>query len=229
MIIPTFKKEIPYFYDLDTKGIAHSYQNSPPGYSEAQTLFTFKYEGLLDEFNFIGQEQKDYVWTVNPPFFIVEGQGTNTIKCEQIPLLTKEREQIIYVNKTPIYRDLKYSDLNLKISRWEESINLYYRQGPLWKIDGNTNPKINTIETYTIIPLYNQKGSPPKNITNNNSYSFNIKNGKVVKFYGDTPPHGNPIVDILWYDKGTSYISFYSAWQNETLKFPNTLNVYVSD
>lgn len=225
MIIPTFKTVKPYFYDFDDKGLAHSYQDEPPGYSNPKILYTFKYEGLVDRIN----KPKDYIWTVNPPFFIVNGQGTKNITLQMIPELTKERESILNVIRNLTFRDLKYSELNIKVLKWDETLNLYYRQGPLWKIEGNRNPKKSKIETYKIIPQYDQSGFPPKNKTNINSYSFMVKNGKVINFYGGTPPNNYPIVDILWYEKGPSYLSFYSAWENETLKFPNTLDIYVSD
>lgn len=49
----------------------------------------------------------------------------------------------------------------------------------------------------------------------------------MVKFHGNLPPNGNPMIDILWYNPGTAYIAFYSSWLDEPIKFPNTLGIYV--
>ena len=225
MIIPGYNiNDVIYYFDFDDKGLNHSYPNTPPGYSNPQIIYDFHYEGLVTKL----PGAKNYIWAVNPPFFILSGQGTSGITCELIPMLVKDREEIKTGPRKLQYRDLKFSELNLEIGRWKETLNLYYKQGPLWKIDGNRNPKINSTETYTLIPQYNQTGYPAKYTTDPNSYSFNIKNGKVVKFHGGIPPNGNPMVDILWYQSGASYLSLYSCWTNETVKFPNTMNIYVS-
>lgn len=208
-------------------GLEHSYQNEPPGYSEPQSLFYFHYDGIFNT----RPGTRYYNWTVNPPFIIVSGQGLSAITCQLLPQLNTEKEPIVNaLNLT--YVDYKYSTLTLKVGPWEETLNLYYKQGPLWKIEGNKTPIINegekTIETYTLIPQYNQIGYPPKNETNPDSYSFKIKNGKVIKFHGGIPPTNKPMVDIWWYEKGSGYLSFYSAWKNESLKFPNTINIIIS-
>jgi hypothetical protein len=206
-IIPTYnERDIVYYFDFDDKFLAHSYPNTPHGYTEPQILYSFYYEGFLTE-----------------------------LPGAKLPILSKNQEEIIYGARKLVYRDYKFSVLNLKIEyvgkagEWYEAFNLYYSQGPIWKIQGNKNPKLNTIETYTIIPDYNQIGNPPKNSTNPNNYKFNLKNGAVVKNYGDIPPRGNPKIDILWTEKGSGYLSFYSSWTNEKLRFPNTLSVYVSE
>lgn len=49
-----------------------------------------------------------------------------------------------------------------------------------------------------------------------------------MNFYGGTPPHGNPMVDIFWYETGSTYLSFYSSWTKETTTFPTTMSIYVS-
>lgn len=225
MIIPLYDSK----FDYDDKGLPHSYTKAPPLYSEPQTLYSYTYDGFMN--NMPGD--KVYTWKVNYPFEILSGQGTKTITVQQFPILTREREPIVKTN-TATYRDLKYSDLDLNINGLKESMNLYYRQGPLWRIDGNKSPiikystdgKPNTIETYTIIPLYNIKSS--NNIINTESYNFVIKNGLVLKVYGDNPPLGNPKVDILWHTKGQGYISFYSSWKDDYVKFPNTTHVIIS-
>jgi hypothetical protein len=226
MIKPNYNKnDVPYYFDFDDKGLSHSYPTTPPNYSSPQIIYEFSYEGLIDQL----PGPKNYIWSVNPPFYILTGQGTKTITCELIPQLNINNDQILKPNTKISYKDYKYCELNLQIGKWKETLNLYYKQGPLWKIEGNKNPKINTVETYTLIPQYNQTGFPPKNSTDPNRYNFNIKNGKVTKLHGGIPPTGNPMVDILWYQSGSSYLSFYSAWSDEPITFPNTISIYVSE
>jgi hypothetical protein len=132
--------------------------------------------------------------------------------------------------------ELKSSVISLELGKWQEGTIIYYKRGPKWKIEGNTNPKIRfnngkivqNIETYTIIPEYDQTGNPPHCSTLPDNYSFKIKNGKIMNFYGGTPPHGNPKVDIFWYDSGPAYLSFYSSWTKEETTFPTTMDIYVS-
>lgn len=221
-IIPEYDK---YFIKEDI--LAHSYPNNPPLFSSPEILYYFHYEGFL-----LGtQWGKNFNWSIEPPFYIVAGQGTSRIACELIPKLTTQQEPIKTGSRQLIWRDYDFRELNLELGtagKFKSTLNLYYKQGPLWKIEGNKNPKINTVETYTLIPQYDQTGHPPKNTTDPNSYSFNIKNGRVVNFHGGIPPIGNPLVDILWYQSGPTYLSFNSTWTNEVVKFPNTINIYVS-
>lgn len=227
MIIPLYDPKFEY----DDKGLQHSYPETPPSYSEPQILYSFTYDGFMN--NLPGN--KIFNWSVNLPFLIVSGQSTKIITIQQLPILTREREPIINTS-TVSYRDIKYSDLNLDINGVKCSMNLYYRQGPLWKIEGNKSPKITyssdgkpqTIETYKLIPQFNTNGNPPKNIINTESYNFVVKNGTVVKLYGNNPPNGYPLVDILWHTKGSGYISFYSSWDDDYVKFPNTTSIIVS-
>jgi hypothetical protein len=228
MIIPTYNiNDIEYVYDFDNNGIAHSYPNTPPGYSNPQILYSFTYDGMLKN----TQWCKNYTWKVDPPFHIISGQNESKVTCQLMPMLTKERENIIKGIKR-----LNYSELNLTLGTWKETLNLYYNKGPYWKIEGNKSPiikyssngkPIESIETYTLVPLYDQSGVPPKYSTDRDSYSFNIKNGKVMQFYGTNPPLGYPKVDIFWYLPGPAYLSFYSAWSDYSVKFPNTLDIYV--
>lgn len=234
-IYPTYNiGDKTYYYDVDDKGLPHSYPEQPPGYSEPQRIYQFEYTGFVTK---IPNWTQNHIWTVDPPFFILSGQGTSIITCELMPKLLKDREPIKIGPRKLKWRDIKFSELNLQIGKWKETLNLYYKQGPLWKIIGNNNPKLSydqygkverKIETYTLIPQYDQTGYPPKNETDPNSYSFDIKNGMIISFYGDTPPKGNPKVDIFWFDSGPTYLSFYSAWKGETVKFPNTIDIYVS-
>ena len=220
MIIPTYNiNDIEYKYDFDDKGIAHSYPNTPPSYTSPQILYSFHYEGFLKN----TQWDRDYTWTVNPPFFILSGQNDHVITCELIPSLNIAEEQILTGDRKLMWRDYNYCELNLKMATWEETLNLYYKQGPRWKIEGNKIPKLNSVETYTLIPQY----QTDKYSTNPITYSFNVKNGKVMSFHGGVPPNGNPMVDILWYGSGSSYLSFYSSWSDESTKFPNTLGILV--
>lgn len=222
MIIPEYDKN---FTKDDI--LAHSYPNNPPGYSDPEILYYFHYEGFLTG----TQWGKNFEWSVEAPFYIIDGQGTSRISCQLMPNLIKNQEPIKTGARQLIWRDYSYRELNLQVGtagKWKGTLNLYYKQGPLWKIEGNKNPKLNSIETYTLIPQYDQTGYPPKNTTDPNSYSFNIKNGKVMSFHGGTPPNSYPMVDILWYQTGASYLSFYSTWTNEVVKFPNTTNIYVS-
>ena len=236
MIIPSYNiLDVVYYFDYDDKGLAHSYPVTPPGYSDPQVFYNFHYEGFLKNTIY----DKNYTWTVDPPFHIISGQNTSGITCQLMPKLEKEQEKIITGARKLAYRDYKFSELNLQIGKFKETLNLYYKTGPLWKIVGNTNPtltyspatgRINqNIETYTLIPQYDQSGVPPKNLTETTTYSFNIKNGKVMQFYGTNPPNGYPMIDVFWYSPGPAYISFYSSWKGETVKFPNTLGIYVTD
>jgi len=219
MIIPTYNiNDIEYVYDFDNNGIAHSYPNTPPGYSDPQILYSFTYEGFV----LSKPGPKNYTWTVDPPFHIISGQNSAKVICQLMPMVTKTREPII----SGITR-LNYSELNLTLGSWKETLNLYYKQGPYWKIEGNKTPTLKSTETYTLIPQYDQTGQPPKYSTDVISYSFNIKNGKVMQFYGTNPPYGYPKVDIMWYGTGSAYLSFYSAWSDYSVKFPNTLDIYV--
>lgn len=228
MIIPSYNiNDIEYVYDFDNNGIAHSYPNTPPGYSDPQILYSFKYEGFMT----LRPGPKTYTWSVNPPFHIISGQGTIKVTCQLMPMVTKEREKVI----SGIPR-LDYSELNLSVDKWKETLNLYYKKGPYWKIEGNKTPiikyssngkVIETIETYTLVPQYDQSGVPPKYSTSIDSYSFNIKNGKIMQFYGTNPPLGNPKIDVFWYSPGPAYLSFYSAWSDDLIKYPNTLDIYV--
>ena len=231
-IVPTYnERDIVYYFDFDDKFLAHSYPNTPQGYTEPQILYSFYYDGFLNDL----PGAKWCTWSVDLPFIIVSGQSESIVTCQLLPVLSKNQENMIYGARKLSYRDYKYSVLNLKLDysgkagTWEEPFNLYYSQGPIWKIVGNKFPKLNTIETYTLIPDYNQVGYPPKNSTDFNNYIFNLKNGVVMKNHGDIPPRGNPKVDILWTEKGSGYLSFYSSWTNEKLRFPNTLDVYVSE
>ena len=198
-------------FDIIYNNIEHSYINTPPGYSTPQKLYNFSYKGST---------LTEYIWSVDPPFFILTGQNTPKITCELIPKLSKNKE-------------CNFSILKLNN---EESITINYTEGPKWKIEGNKNPKIEmidnkyipTVETYTLIPQYDQTGYPPKNSTDPNSYNLNIKNGKIVNFHGGIPPTGNPTVDIEWFNSGSSYLSFYSSWTNGYIKYPNTLDIYIS-
>lgn len=215
-------------FDDDEKGLQHSYHNTPPLYSEPQILYSYTYDGFMNDI-----PNNIFTWNVNYPFVIVSGQGTNTITLQQYPVLTTQRENIIKTN-TVSYRNLKYSDLDLDLNGLKESINLYYRQGPLWKIEGNKYPKLTyssdgrsqTIETYKLIPLFNTDLSK-NNIINTESYNFVIKNGNLIKLYGDNPPNGYPLIDVLWHTKGSGYISFYSSWDDDYVKFPNTMSIAV--
>ena len=225
MIISSYtENNITYSLDDYNTMLSHSYQNHPQGYSAPQIIYNFSYSGMLKN----TQWDKDYTWTIDPPFYILSGQSTSNISCELIPKLSKENEKLVKDFRKNTHKDYKYSNINLQISKWKESLNLYYKQGPLWKIDGNKSVKINSVETYTLIPQYDQTGQPPKNSTNPDSYSFDIKNGTVVKFYGTNPPYGNPKIDVLWYSSGSSYLSFYSSWTDDNLKFPNTIGILVS-
>ena len=61
MIIPSYNKEdVPYIFDFDDKGLPHSYINTPPGYSNPQIIYSFKYEGLMDRL----PDPKNYIWSV---------------------------------------------------------------------------------------------------------------------------------------------------------------------
>lgn len=212
--------------DFNSEGLAHSYQNEPPGYSEPQILYKYRHEGFIPPNNAI-------VWSVDPPFYIVSGQGTLEITLRLVPELSYDCYKI--VSGRTVY---PYANINIKVGNLFESRNLYYKQGPTWLIEGNKKPiieispltgkVIQKIETYTIIPKYNQIGYPPKCATLPDSYTFKIKNGKIMKFYGGIPPHGNPMVDIFWYKTGSTYLSFYSSWIKDTIKFPNTININVS-
>jgi len=216
-------------YNIE-QGLEHSYPNTPPNYSDPQILYTFTYEGIMTSERFLNSHpgEKIFTWTINPPFFIISGQGSTQITCELIPKLNINKE----IEKTAVrklkYTKYEYSELNLTVEKYSESINLYYKQGPLWKIEGNKTPTINTTETYTLIPKYIQTGYPPKNKTND-SYTFTLTNGKVMKIHGNIPPNGNPLVDVFWYSTGSTYLSFYSTWENEQTKFPNTIGIYVKN
>jgi len=196
--------------------LEHSYPNKPPGYSQPQILYKLHYEGA---------KKNSYLWTVEPPFHIISGQGSPSIVCQLMPKVSTKIEPI------------NSSILTLNADDEKEYYNLYYQHGPQWKILGNKNPKINefrglytpTIETYTIIPQYEQIGHSPKYITDPNSYKFEIKNGRILKFYGGIPPTGNPMIDISWFKPGPAYITFYSAWINEKIKYPNTLDILISE
>ena len=168
------------FGDFRTTGLEHSYQIEPPGYSQPQKLYHYYYKGFMLD------RSKNFVWKVGPPFFIIDGQGTSGITIEMIPTLSKYREKEI----SGITR-LHYTELDLQIDRWKETRNLYYRNGPLWKIIGNKTPTITyfknnpieTRETYTMIPLYEQNGYPPKYSTGTpcvDNYNFKLKNGKIL-------------------------------------------------
>jgi hypothetical protein len=236
MIIPLYDEH----FKVDDKGLAHSYPNFPPNYSEPQITYSFTYDGFMNNVSV----PLLFNWSVQPPFYILSGQNTKTITLELKPSLTKDREGFISGSNVT-YKKLKYSDLNLEIIYeppttkpriLKDSINIYYRQGPLWKIQGNKFPKIKlntsgkpeTIETYELIPQYDQTGFPPKNITEHNSYTFVIKGGTVKKFYGGIPPTGTPLVDILWHTPGSGYLAFYSTWTSESVKFPNVLDIFIS-
>lgn len=208
--------------DFDDKGLSHSYQNAPPGYSEPQLLYHYHYEGWVS-----GSSQsigKPYIWNIEPPFYIIEGQGTNSITCELMPINTENCSE------------LKSSVISLQLGKWQEGTTIYYKRGPKWKIEGNKTPKIliisgktiKNIETYELIPNYDQTGFPTKCATNPENYTFSIKNGEIINFYGNIPPNGNPKVDIFWYQTGSTYLSFYSSWTKEKIKFPTTIDIYVS-
>ena len=158
MIIPSYNiNDIPYHFDFDDRGIAHSYPNEPPGYSTPQILYSFHYDGFMTKLPI----PKNYKWEVNHPFYILSGQNTSNITCELMPKLVKNREdsitgltQLNYTHSTITgltqltsykYTWLAYCELNLEISSsWKETLNLYYKQGPLWKIEGNKIPKLNS-------------------------------------------------------------------------------------
>jgi len=236
MIIPLYDEH----FKFDDKGLGHSYQIFPPNYSEPQITYSYKYDGFMNNVT----DTIIFNWSVQSPFYIISGQNTNVVTLELKPPLTKNREEIIS-GSTISYKNLKYSDLNLeikfappttKLGILKDSMNLYYRQGPLWKVVGNKFPKIKlnsngrseTIETYKLIPLYTQSDTTPKNITDFNSYSFVIKGGTVKKFHGGVTPNNVPLVDILWHTPGIGYIAFYSTWSQETVKFPNVLDIFIS-
>lgn len=220
MIIPAYDTN----FEIENGALEHSYQIQPPGYSTPQILYSYYYKGFITSI----AGPKTYIWTVDPPFYIVSGQTTINITLELRPQLNINQETIVGEGKTK-HRDYKYCKLNLQIEHWSEYRELYYQQGPIWKITGNKFPKTGTTETYTLTPKYDQTGYPPKNSTDFNFYSFDVKNGKVMKFHGGVPPYGIPLVDIYWYQAGTSYLSFYSSWKNEAIKFPNTLDILVSN
>lgn len=238
MIIPEYDENLLY----EDNGLNHSFQYSPEGYSEPQDIYKFYYKGdTLDVLKLPGE--KNITWSIDYPFYILNGQGTTGVTIALLPVLTQDREKIIIVSGLTqmkySYRNLKYCPLTFKISKcdqikWEETLNLKYKQGPLFKIEGNMYPKKDIIETYTIIPKYFQNGYPPKNIINNDSFEFKIKGGRVKKIYGGVSPYNcewkdNFVkVDIEWYEYGSGYLSFYSSWKNEKLKFPNTLKINVN-
>lgn len=215
--------------DSDNNILTHSYPNKPPEYSTPQVLYKYHYEGPLTTTN--------YIWTINPPFYILEGQGTSGITIELYPKNSTSREKII--SGVTI---LEYCELNLQIDSWKESLYLYYKVGPSWKIEGNKFPQITIIsgktvkstETYKIIPKYDQSGYPAKYSTYPDSYSFYLDKGKIVNFYGGVPPkylwYGEqyPMVDIFWYTTGATSLTFYSSWTNEKEKFPITIPIYIS-
>ena len=116
MIIPNYNtNDVPYHFDFDDKGIPHSYPINPIGYYKPQILYTFSYEGILD----IRNNYKNYIWSVEPPFYILSGQSTREITCELIPILTKQREPIKTAIRKLIYRDLNYCELNLEVEKWK--------------------------------------------------------------------------------------------------------------
>ena len=180
---------------------------------------------------------KTYIWSIGLPFHIIAGQGTTGVTIQLTPILSRDREEIVMDKYKNIrYRNYKFAELNLtisnsmKVGKWEETLNLFYAQGPLWKLQGNLYPKIQkdqngkvikSIETYTLLPQYVQTGNPPKNSTDPSSYSFGIQNGVVSMFHGGTPPKENPKVDIFWNQTGSTYLTFYSAWSNDKLLFAN--------
>lgn len=208
--------------DFNENGLSHSYPNLPPNHSNPQILYHYQFEGWVS-----GSSQaigKPYIWNIEPPFYILEGQGTNKITCELLPI------------NTISCSGLSSSIISLELGKWQEGTTIYYKQGPKWRIEGNIRPKIRftnnkivpNIETYTIIPEYDQLGNPPHCSTLPDNYSFKIKNGKIMNFHGGTPPHGTPKVDIFWYNTGSTYLSFYSSWTKEETTFPTTLDIYVS-
>lgn len=220
---------------------AKPYANNIQGFLHPQLLYNCYYNGFVS--NMPGT--KTYIWSIDLPFEIIDGQGTTGVTCQLTPVLSTNREEIIMDKYKNIrYRNYKFAELNLqiinstKVGKWKETLNLYYTQGPLWKLQGNIYPTIKkskdgkvikSIETYTLIPIYDQIGHPPKNSTDPNSYSFKLDNGSVTNFYGDIPPKGNPKVDIFWNQTGSTYLTFYSAWTNDKLLFANTFNIYVSE
>jgi len=209
--------------DFDNNGLSHSYQNLPPEYYKPQLLYHYHYEGWVS--GSTQSKDKPYIWSIEPPFYITEGQGTNNITCELMPITTS------YCS------GLSFSTISLQLGKWQEGTIIYYKRGPKWNIEGNKNPKIlmlsgktmKTIETYELIPKYDNNGFPPTCSTNPENYFFSIKNGEIINFYGDIPPKGNPKVDIFWYQTGSTYLSFYSSWAKEKTSFPTTINVYVSE
>lgn len=68
--------------DFKNDGLSHSYPNTPPGYSDSQILYNFHYEGFLTAIT----HSSSYIWNIEPPFYITEGQGTTKIKCELLPI-----------------------------------------------------------------------------------------------------------------------------------------------
>jgi len=212
---------------FDNNGLNQSYPNIPPGYSEPQLLYNFHYEGFITQMS----KTNNFIWSIDPPFYIYSGQGTSGITLQLMPTTSK------YCST------LNYSTISLTISgtgqirgQWHENEIIYYKHGAKWEISGNTFPTIKlssgttikTVETYELIPQYDQSSYPPNCSTLPDSYSFSIKNGEIVKFYGNIPPYGNPLIDVFWYRTGKTYLSFYSSWANETCKFPTTLDIFVS-
>lgn len=289
-------------------GLAHSYPNTPPEHSDPQILYKYHYEGWLQPSTH-ANPPRTFLWTIEPPFYIISGQGTSEITVELKPITTnlclnglyfetttadcieiptthpttlyvnaspnlsytiKEKVIVSYDNEHKFYANVasynrqtgtfklitnknigtgtfcnwsirldgceNYSNITLQLGKWNEGTIIYYKTGPRWKIEGNTLPKVRmnngkivqSIETYTLIPEYDMSGNPPRCSTEPNNYSFEIKGGKIMKFYGGTPPNGNPTVDVFWYQTGATYLTFYSSWKNEETKFPTTLNTYVS-
>lgn len=293
---------------FNDRGLTHSYPNTPPGFSEPQILYHYHYEGWVP--SSAQARGKPYIWNIEPPFYILSGQGTSGITCELKPVTTNlcifgldyettsadcleiptTHSTKIYMNSSPnlsyrgnqdvivshddehkfyahvasynkqtgqfILSSIKnvgtgtfcswnirlagnenYSNVTLQLGKWNEGTAVYYKSGPKWRIEGNMNPKVRKVnnkivqstETYTLIPEYDMSGNPPRCATDPNNYQFNIKNGKVMNFHGGVPPHGNPQIDIFWYQTGSTYLSFYSSWMNEEVTFPTTVDIYVSE
>lgn len=225
----------------DEINLAEPYTNNIQNFINPKAIYNCYYDGFVSKL--IGS--KTYTWSIDLPFHIIEGQGTTGVTIQLVQILSKNREEIIMDKYKNIrYRDFKFAELNLtisnstKVGKWCETLNLFYAQGPLWKIQGNLFPKIKksqdgkvikSIETYTLIPQYNQTSYPPKNSTDSNSYSFDLDHGTVTTFHGGVPPKENPKVDIFWNQTGSTYLTFYSAWTSDKLLFSNTFNIYVSE
>jgi hypothetical protein len=206
--------------NFDNNGLAHSYPNLPPEISEPEILYKYHYEGWVTPTTQSPSIINQYIWNIEQPFYIISGQNTTEITVKLMP---------IYSDSS----NVGYCDISLKLGKWYEEKRIFFKKGPQWNIQGNNNPiikyignkLIETIETYTLNPLYDQTGNPPKNSTLPDSYTLKIKGGKILKFYGENPPYGIPKIDVNWYDTNDNYLCFYSSWINDNTTFPNIIKI----